>query len=106
MNEELERLAEEAAALTETGEWKHDPWLSQLNWEAKPQKFTKPRYRKDGSYAKGGEPRPIKQLLPGKPAWYRDLWSSKEGRIVVNARKSIAPYLLALEWHDIDNDKG
>jgi len=65
-------------------------------------RFTKPRYRKDGSYAKGGEPRPIKQVLPGKPAWYRDLWSSKENRVIVNARKSIAPYLLALEW--LEND--
>ncbi|KAJ2595837.1 DNA-directed DNA polymerase gamma mip1 [Coemansia sp. RSA 1722] len=76
-----------------------DPWLKNLDWTAVPQKYTKPKYKADGSYAKGGEPRPVaKQLLPGYPKWYRDLWDSKLKRIHVTVRSRVGPYLLKLKW--------
>jgi len=49
-----------------------DPWLSQLNWTVEEQKMTKAKYKKDGTYAKGGEPRPVaNQRLPGYPEWFK-----------------------------------
>ncbi|KAJ2826628.1 DNA-directed DNA polymerase gamma mip1 [Coemansia erecta] len=76
-----------------------DPWLRNLDWTTEPQKYTKPKYKADGSYAKNGEPRPFtKQLLPGYPQWYRDLWSTKLKRIHITVRTRVAPYLLKLKW--------
>ncbi|KAJ2118912.1 DNA-directed DNA polymerase gamma mip1, partial [Coemansia sp. RSA 720] len=76
-----------------------DPWLRNLDWTAEPQKYTKPKYKADGSYAKNGEPRPYtKQLLPGYPKWYRDLWNTKTKQIHVTVRTRVAPYLLKLKW--------
>ena len=49
-----------------------DPWLRHLDWTIEPIKYTKAKLKKDGSYAKGGEPRPVtNQRLPGFPAWYK-----------------------------------
>ena len=49
-----------------------DPWLKHLDWTIEPIKYTKAKLKKDGSYAKGGEPRPVtNQRLPGFPAWYK-----------------------------------
>ncbi|KAJ1647781.1 DNA-directed DNA polymerase gamma mip1 [Coemansia asiatica] len=76
-----------------------DPWLRNLDWTKEPQKFTKPKYKADGTYAKNGEPRPYtKQRLPGYPKWYRDLWDTKLNRIHVTVRSRVAPYLLKLKW--------
>ncbi|KAJ2157906.1 DNA-directed DNA polymerase gamma mip1 [Coemansia sp. RSA 552] len=76
-----------------------DPWLRNLDWTVVPQKYTKPKLKVDGSYAKGGEPRPVaRQLLPGKPKWYRLLWDANLKQIHVTVRSRIAPYLLKLKW--------
>ncbi|KAJ2712363.1 DNA-directed DNA polymerase gamma mip1 [Coemansia spiralis] len=92
----LRQLAEDA--LREKAP-QDDPWLRNLNWTAEPQKYTKPRYKADGSYAKNGEPRPYtKQLLPGYPKWYRDMWDAKINRIHLTVRSRVAPYLLKLKW--------
>ncbi|KAJ2721930.1 DNA-directed DNA polymerase gamma mip1 [Coemansia sp. Benny D115] len=76
-----------------------DPWLKNLDWTVEPQKYTKPRYKANGEYAKNGEPRVYsKQLLPGYPKWYRDLWDTKLKRIHITVRSRVAPYLLKLKW--------
>ncbi|KAI0216609.1 DNA-directed DNA polymerase gamma mip1 [Massospora cicadina] len=92
----LESLAEQALACSDP---KADPWLGRLDWTVKPTRMTMPKLRTDGSYAKGGEPRPYaKQTLPGKPAWYRGLYDPKAKRIHITIRSRIAPYLLKLKW--------
>jgi hypothetical protein len=49
-----------------------DPWLRHLDWTIDPIRYTRPKYKKDGTFAKGGEPRPVAhQRLPGFPAWYK-----------------------------------
>ncbi|KAJ2549786.1 DNA-directed DNA polymerase gamma mip1 [Coemansia sp. RSA 1933] len=76
-----------------------DPWLKNLDWTVEPQKYTRPKFKKDGSYAKNGEPRPFtKQLLPGFPQWYRDVWDRKLQRPHITVRTRISPYLLKLKW--------
>ncbi|KAJ1901457.1 DNA-directed DNA polymerase gamma mip1, partial [Coemansia sp. IMI 209127] len=76
-----------------------DPWLKNLDWTTEPQKYTKAKFKKDGSYAKNGEPRPhTKQLLPGFPQWYRDIWDRKLKQPHITIRTRIAPYLLKLKW--------
>ncbi|KAJ2670978.1 DNA-directed DNA polymerase gamma mip1 [Coemansia sp. RSA 1085] len=92
----LRQLAEDALGAPNP---QNDPWLRNLDWTIEPQKFTKPKLKADGTYAKNGEPRPFaRQLLPGFPKWYRDLWSPQLGRIHVTVRSRIAPYLLKLKW--------
>ena len=50
--------------------------MRHLDWTVQPIKYTKPKYKKDGTYAKNGEPRPItNQRLPGFPAWYKGAWA-------------------------------
>ncbi|KAJ2620832.1 DNA-directed DNA polymerase gamma mip1 [Coemansia spiralis] len=76
-----------------------DPWLRNLDWTVEPQKFTKAKYKADGTFAKNGEPRPFtKQLLPGYPKWYRELWDRTLKQPHVTVRSRIAPYLLKLKW--------
>jgi DNA polymerase gamma 1 len=39
------------------------------------------------------------QKLPGKPAWYRDLWETgEEEGLKVSLRTNISPLLLRMEW--------
>ncbi|KCV68887.1 hypothetical protein H696_04304 [Fonticula alba] len=76
-----------------------DPWLKRLDWTPNPLRMTKPKYKKDGSYAKGGEPRPVsRQRLPGYPSWFRELCPSSEPEPRVTTRTRITPYLLKLQW--------
>ncbi|KAF9926062.1 DNA-directed DNA polymerase gamma mip1 [Linnemannia zychae] len=58
--------------------YKHDPWLSQLDW----------------SFPKGKA-----RILPGKPQWYRGLWDPEEKRIKLTTRQRVAPLLLKLQWY-------
>ncbi|ORX72349.1 hypothetical protein DL89DRAFT_282428 [Linderina pennispora] len=96
VEEKLRNLAEEALAVKDPMQ---DPWLKNLDWTVEPQKYTKPKFKKDGSYAKNGEPRPYtKQVLPGYPKWYREIWDRKEKRVHVTVRSRVAPYLLKLKW--------
>ncbi|KAJ1679932.1 DNA-directed DNA polymerase gamma mip1, partial [Spiromyces aspiralis] len=95
----LKQLADEAVKLKDRNEYISDPWLRNLDWTIEQVKMTKPKLKKDGTYAKGGEPKPYSnQKLPGYPKWYRDLWQSKLKDIHVTARSRIAPYLLKLKW--------
>ncbi|KAJ9051649.1 DNA-directed DNA polymerase gamma mip1 [Entomophthora muscae] len=92
----LESLAEQALLCPDP---MADPWLARLDWTLVPLRMTKPRFLANGQYAKGGEPRPYaKQLLPGKPMWYRNLYNSTTKRIHATIRSRIAPYLLKLKW--------
>ncbi|KAI7832034.1 DNA polymerase family A-domain-containing protein [Kickxella alabastrina] len=92
----IRELAEEALKAESPMD---DPWLKNLDWTAVPQKYTRAVYKVDGSYAKGGEPRPYtNQVLPGYPQWYRDLWDTKLKRIHITVRSRLAPYLLKLKW--------
>lgn len=64
-----------------------DPWLSQLNWEIKPT-----RYTKKGELVKS-------QKLPGFPEWYRSLFPSKgtkKPKITIKTRT--IPLLFRLTW--------
>lgn len=63
-----------------------DPWLSQLDWT-----ITPPRYTKKGVLMKN-------QKLPGKPAWYRDLFASAKAEMNISLRTRVAPILLRLQW--------
>lgn len=83
----LNELANEAVELRfDLDKAKKDPWLSQLDWEITEQKF-----KKDGSPYKN-------QKLPGFPAWYRDLYSAKEGKLIITIRSRLTPLLLRLSW--------
>ncbi|KAJ1934202.1 DNA-directed DNA polymerase gamma mip1, partial [Linderina macrospora] len=96
VEEKLRNLAEEALKVEDPMQ---DPWLKNLDWTIEPQKYTKPKFKKDGTYAKNGEPRPYtKQLLPGYPKWYREIWDRQEERVHVTVRSRVAPYLLKLKW--------
>jgi DNA polymerase gamma 1 len=87
--------------------------LKHLDWTALPQQFTKPRFKKDGSYAKvrlkcdeidlhkGGEPRPKKKKMAGKPLWFRDICTVDENgeeTLQVTMRQDIAPTLYCMEY--------
>ena len=77
-----------------------DPWLSKLDWTPAPARYTKAKYLKDGSYAKGGEPRPIGDPnMFGKPAWYRKLYNKQLGRAELTTKARIVPYLLRMTWN-------
>ncbi|RKP23391.1 DNA polymerase family A-domain-containing protein, partial [Syncephalis pseudoplumigaleata] len=77
-----------------------DPWLRQLDWTRAELRMTKPKYRKDGSYAKNGEPRPVaRQFMPGFPQWYRDLCDRTTKVPRLTTRSRIAPLLLKLKWN-------
>jgi DNA polymerase gamma 1 len=95
-----QKLYELAQAALQEKDPMNDPWLRQLDWTIEPQKFTKPKYKKDGTYAKGGEPRPIaRQFMPGYPLWYRDLCDRKTKMPRLTTRTRVAPLLLKLKWN-------
>ncbi|KAJ1653673.1 DNA-directed DNA polymerase gamma mip1 [Dispira simplex] len=97
IEQKLTDLAENA--LREANTAMQDLWLRHLDWTIAPIRMTKPKYRKDGTYAPGGEPRPhARQSLPGKPQWYKSVWDRKAGRIRVTTRTRVTPYLLKLQW--------
>ncbi|KAI8867817.1 hypothetical protein GQ42DRAFT_149150 [Ramicandelaber brevisporus] len=99
ISERLKQLVNQALD-TPSDERISDPWLRNLDWFTPPLRMTKARYKKDGTYAKGGEPKPVaRQRLPGYPNWYRDLYDTKISDVVITVRTRIAPYLLRLKWH-------
>jgi len=88
-----------------------DPWLKQLDWTPLAPKYTKPKLKKDGSYSKDGEPRPIgNPALFNKAAWYRKLLKSQRDEptdpvesslgknIHITPKTAIVPYLLRIKW--------
>jgi DNA polymerase gamma 1 len=74
-----------------------DFWLRNIDWERKPIRMTKGK-----SNAKTViEPKPMANQnleLVGKPGWYCSLWCTKSKQIKISLSKSIAPYLLRLQW--------
>ncbi|KAI9599238.1 DNA polymerase family A-domain-containing protein [Syncephalis fuscata] len=77
-----------------------DPWLRQLDWKKAELRMTKPKYLKNGNYAKNGEPRPVaRQFMPGYPQWYRDLCDRTTKLPKLSTRARIAPLLLKLKWN-------
>lgn len=75
----LVELADEAMKLTGNDEEiMKDPWLSQLDWTVNP------RQRK----------------LKGAPAWYKDIYNTKEQRPKVTLRSRISPILLRTRWKE------
>lgn len=95
INVNLHELADEAVSYIELEDGlelvENDPWLSQLDWTVKPIRYTK---------EKPGKPsRPMKnQKLPGKPEWYRELFTSKG--INLTSRTRTTTILLRLKWQD------
>lgn len=64
-----------------------DPWLRQLDWTLKEQRFKK-----------NGEPVAKQAFLTGYPEWYRDLFRNKEKEMNISVRTRITPLLLKLKW--------
>ncbi|TFB02229.1 hypothetical protein CCMA1212_005980 [Trichoderma ghanense] len=92
VEERLKGLAEKAAELNDDPDesWKTDPWLRQLDWTTKPIRMVKAK-------RKGEKDRPAaNQKLPGKPQWYKDLFTKNVMNLTVRTR--IAPLLLKLAW--------
>ena len=86
-------LAETALAMKEDPtNYETDPWLRQLDWSGQEVKMVKGK-------KKGDPPRPAaRQKMPGKPKWYKDLFSTNSAPIVLTVRTRIAPLLLRLSW--------
>lgn len=96
---QLADLAGSALLKAKDESWREDEWLKHLDWTSQELKMTKPKFKKNGQYAKNGEPRPVKnQTLPGKPQWYKDLWDKKLNKLKITTSKRITPYLLKLQW--------
>lgn len=100
LEKELVQLADRIVAEGQQDDaWKSDPWLSKLDWTPVPARYTQAKYKKDGSFAKGGEPRPIGlERLFGMPMWYRKLWEPKKQAIELTTKARIVPYLLRMSW--------
>lgn len=77
-----------------------DPWLSYLDWTLVPETLTVARYKKDGSYAAGGQPRPKgNPLFFNKPLWYKQAYSGTgEFELTLNSR--LTQTLLKLTWKE------
>ena len=75
-----------------------DPWLSFLDWTIIPETFTIARYKKDGTYAAGGKPRPKgNSFFFNKPLWYKQAYNGKgEFELTLNSR--LTQTLLKLTW--------
>lgn len=67
--------------------WENDPWLSQLDWDITPIKYTKA-----GELYK-------RQKLPGFPNWYKKIAESN-GDLNLTTKTRISALLLNLSWHD------
>lgn len=65
--------------------WENDPWLSQLDWE-----ITPIRYTKAGELFK-------RQKLPGFPNWYKKIAESN-GDLNLTTKTRISALLLNLSW--------
>lgn len=92
----VERIAREGQ---EDESVRTDAWLRELDWTPVPAKYTKARFKADGSFAKKGEPRPIGNVaMFGKPAWYQKIYCSKLGRPRITSKTRILPYLLRMKW--------
>ena len=89
----LQNLTEKALDIKDDAtKFVNDPWLSQLDWSGQEVKMTKPK-------KKGEEPRPVKrQKMPGKPKWYKDLFTKNQGDINLTVRTRVAPLLLRMAW--------
>lgn len=96
VNGRLQCLAEEAASYvddpTKLEQALVDPWLGQLDWTVKPIKYTKAR--------KDHPSRPVKnQKMPGKPQWYKDLFTNtKTSEMNLSTRSRTTTMLLRLMW--------
>lgn len=96
----LLQLADRALKMLDNKLYEKDPWLSRLDWSCPAVRYTSAKYKKDGSYAKNGEPRLVARQGPlkGYPQWYRELYDSKSQRVKVTQRSRVTPYLLKLAW--------
>ena len=100
VNNDLRNLVEGTVETYQPKErFSSDPWLCHLDWTEIPVRMTMPRYKKDGSFAKNGIPRPIGNSdLFGKPAWYKALYESKTGQVNLTIKTTILPYLLKIKY--------
>ncbi|KAK9728460.1 DNA-directed DNA polymerase gamma mip1 [Basidiobolus ranarum] len=99
IEKKLKDLASSALKTLDDNSYSDDDWLKHLDWTVVPLKMTKPKYKKDGTYAKNGEPRPYShQLLPGFPEWYKSCYDQKTNDLRITTRSRITPYLLKLQW--------
>ncbi|KAL9082993.1 MAG: hypothetical protein Q9159_006052 [Coniocarpon cinnabarinum] len=88
----LQTLTDRALEIKDdSAKYENDPWLSQLDWSGQEVKMTK------GS--KSQKPRPVKrQKMPGKPKWYKDLFSTNDADMNLTVRTRIAPLLFRMAW--------
>ncbi|POS80450.1 DNA polymerase gamma [Diaporthe helianthi] len=93
VQERLITLAEKALEIKDDkAKWSSDPWLKQLDWSGQEIRWVKEK-GKDGK----DKLREAKnQKMPGKPKWYKDLFTKDVMNISVRTR--IAPLLLRLSW--------
>ncbi|RFU73422.1 dna polymerase gamma [Trichoderma arundinaceum] len=93
VQERLVGLAEKALELKDKPEiWQNDPWMMQLDWSGQEIRWVKGK-------RKGDPDRPAaRQKKPGKPKWYKDLFSKNDAPINLSLRTRIAPLLLKLAW--------
>ncbi|TPX33040.1 DNA-directed DNA polymerase [Synchytrium microbalum] len=91
-------LAEEALKKVDDPTRDDDLWLRNLDWTVAPIKMSKPRINKKGVVLVESRPIIRQRILPGKPAWYRELWEGDEERIKLTLTKRVTPYLLKLQW--------
>ncbi|EPZ34297.1 hypothetical protein ROZALSC1DRAFT_28342 [Rozella allomycis CSF55] len=103
-NEEEEKIHHKLRKLAystlETKNKEDDPWLRRLDWTPKPERYTKPLYKKDGTYRKNKEPRPIGNVkLFNKPEWFVKHWCNSIDDILLTIRTKEVPYLLKASWH-------
>lgn len=83
----LVELTEKALEFKDKPEiYNKDLWLRQLDWSGQEIKL-----KKDGTPAKN-------QKLPGKPKWYKDLFTKADSDIKVTVRTRIAPIMFKLTW--------
>ncbi|TPX41221.1 DNA-directed DNA polymerase, partial [Synchytrium endobioticum] len=94
----LVALAEDALKKENDPTRDEDPWLRNLDWTAPPVLMTKPKISKKGVVLQESRPAKRQRKLPGKPAWYRELWDSNAGRLRLSLSRRITPYLLKLQW--------
>jgi DNA polymerase gamma 1 len=87
VDDRLLELAEAALLLKDKPDvFENDPWLSQLDWTITPIRITK-----------AGTPYK-NQKLPGFPQWYKDLYTSKDGKLTITTRTRVTPLLLKLKF--------
>lgn len=107
----LVTLADDILDLTLSGDWRHDPWLRNLDWDYEVPEFSLGRMRNDGEWAKGLSPRLQASEQAFLPQWYKTLFpgvmkgnADQISHNLDNRRiepgNVVVPYLCRMYWTD------